>query len=283
MTKAVVDYSNNISKETFNLMLADNTIYEMEDVDEDWKNNEVKSWKSGTIVNVPQGVEFLKNGKVKMNGQKPMINNGNNGQGNKDLFGRHLKAMTEEQQQNVDLLHRHLVYSTTLGDKKVVAVRVSATDATYSNDENYLRSKVFGKNADGSSSEDDFNLSSGYEQCSYESLTFSPKETSTHGAISINNGVVTINVDITAAANVRDAVTDKIVELLGGISMTDVADYWMYCLPPSGSKFYTLFNALLFYFSTLTCCIAWIFLAYLGWLAYAYVDHWLSVYNDKWW
>jgi len=283
-------------------MLADNTIYEMEDIDEDWKNNEGKSWKSGSVVDVPQGVEFLNNGKVKMNGQKPKINNGvandgngnngNNGQGNKKdktaLFGRHLKARTEEQQRNVDLLHRHL-YSTTQGNKKVVAVRVSATDATYSNTEDHLRSKVFGKNANGSSSGDVFNLSSGYEQCSYGKLTFSPKETSTHGSITINNGVVTINVAIAATGvadgTVRNAVTSKIEQLLGSTSMTDVADYWMYCLPPgtSGSKFYTLFNVYLFYLSKLTRCIAWIFLAYLGWIAYAYINHWNSVYNNEWW
>jgi hypothetical protein len=33
--QAIVDDSNNGSKQTFNLMLADNTIYEMEDIDEE--------------------------------------------------------------------------------------------------------------------------------------------------------------------------------------------------------------------------------------------------------
>jgi hypothetical protein len=268
--QAVVDDSDNGSKETFNLMLADNTIYEMEDLDEDWKQNEGKSWKSGSRVNVPLGVEFLKNGKAKMNGKKPKINgeanNGNNGQGNKKdkkaLFGRHLKARTEEQQRNVDLIHRHL--SSTQGDKKVVAVRVSASDNTYSFSEDHLRSKVFGKNTDGTNSGDDFNLSSGYQQCSYGELTFSPKETTTSGGVAINNGVVTIDVAITASGagdgTVRNAVTNKIQQLLGS-SMTDVADYWMYCLPPgtSGSKFtYTFYNVALFCFTKLTCCIAWI-------------------------
>jgi hypothetical protein len=158
----------------------------------------------------------------------------NDGRKDDSPFGRQLKARTEELQHDFDRLHRNLSSARTLGEKKVVVVRVVASDAAYSNSEDWLRSKVFGKNANGSNSGDRFNLSSGYEQCSYGKLTFTPKETTTGQGVSINNGVVTINVNIPVRGKqdmaVVNTVTDKINQLFG--RMTDVAHHWMYCLPP---------------------------------------------------
>jgi hypothetical protein len=226
-------------------MLEDSTVYEIEEADEDWMNNEGKELTSGQAVTIPAGVVLGKSGKVKMNGTKLQPSEDDQGQGKKKKkkndgrkddspFGRQLKARTEEQQRNVDRLHRNLSSARTLGEKKVVVVRVVASDAAYSNSEDWLRSKVFGKNANGSNSGDRFNLSSGYEQCSYGKLTFTPKETTTGQGVSINNGVVTINVNIPVRGKqdmaVVNTVTDKINQLFG--RMTDVAHHWMYCLPP---------------------------------------------------
>jgi len=168
-------------------------------------------------------------------------------------------------------------------------VRVVASDVNNSYSEDWLRSKVFGKNANGSNSGDRFNLSSGYEQCSYGKLTFTPKETTTVQGVSINNGVVTINVNIPSGGNdhaiVRNAVTAKIDQIFG--RMTDVADYWMYCLPRGSlfdgdnSKFTSLHTMLHFYSTKLTCCIS--LFAHSDWLAYAFRYSHISVYNDKWW
>jgi len=265
-------------------MLEDSTVYEIEEADEDWMNNEGKELTSGQAVTIPAGVVLGKSGKVKMNGTKLQPSEDDQGQGKKKKkkndgrkddspFGRKLKARTKEQQRNVDQLqlqlHRHLSSARTLGEKKVVVVRVVASNAAYSNSEDWLRSKVFGKNASGSNSGDRLNLSSGYEQCSYGKLTFTPKETTTGQGVSINNGVVTINVNIPASGNIDtnvvNAVTDKIGQLFG--RMTDVADYWMYCLPAGTvksdgrtSKFTSLDTMLHFFSTKLTCCISLLFI-----------------------
>ncbi len=204
--------------------MVDDSIYEIDDVDE-----ELKRFKSGESVTIPKGVTLgTKTGKAKTNGAKikPSKEGKKSKKKTKNLFGRNLEGRTEEQQRNVDQLRRHLS-STTLGDKSVVAVRVQATDAVYSNSEAVLRREVFGIGEGG----DQFNLASGYDQCSYGSLTFSPLASqSGAGGVSIENGVVTISVDVAAGgkdnSEVREAVTNKIKATFGD-DMTSVADYWM--------------------------------------------------------
>jgi hypothetical protein len=168
--QALIDYEGNSNggpDETFNIMLDDSAIYEMENLNEDWKKNEAATWKSGETIMVPAGVELKKNGKINMNGLKPDKNHNSNGNGNGNGNKRYLKARTEEQQRDLNQLHRQLGYSTTTGTKKVVAVRVVATGnpgGSYSYSEDYLRNEVFG------TSGDTFNLRSGYAQCSYNQL-----------------------------------------------------------------------------------------------------------------
>jgi hypothetical protein len=252
--RALVDYedpSHDGPDETFNIMV-DDSIYEIDDVDE-----ELKRFKSGEAVTIPKGVTLgTKSGKAKTNGAKikPSKEGKKDKKKTKNLFGRNLEGRTEEQQRNVDQLRRHLS-SSTLGDKSVVAVRVQTTDAVYSNSEAVLRREVFGIGEGG----DIFNLASGYDQCSYGSLTFSPLASqSGSGGVSIENGVVTISVDVAAEgntdANVRNAVTNKIRATFGD-NMQSVADYWMYCLPPGTDG---------------------------GWIAYAYINSYISVYNNNW-
>jgi hypothetical protein len=212
-------------------MLDDSSIYEMEGASVDWTNNEVKSWKSGQTIVLPAGVEFKSNGKVNMHGLKPAKDNSNgngNGNGNKNgFFKRNLKTRTEEQQRDLNQLHRQL-YSTTTGTKKVVAVRVVANGGQYSNSEDYLRNKVFGTNGDI------FNLKTGYAQCSYNQLIMDPLPSRVGNGATITNGVVTITVDNSVSdgeAAIRGAVTAKIKEQFGVSDITTIADYFLYCIP----------------------------------------------------
>jgi hypothetical protein len=75
----------------------------------------------------------------------------------------------------------------------------------------------------------------------------------------INNGVLTIELPgmrvSDGESSIRNAVTARIKELLDIGSLRDVANYWMYCIPSA---------------------------AWNDGIAYAYIDHYLSVYNDEW-
>ncbi len=215
--------------ETFNIMV-DDFIYEIDDVDE-----ELKSLTSGESVTIPKGVTLgTKTAKAKTNGAKikPSKEGKKSKKKMKNLFDRNLKGRTKEQQRNVDQLRRHLYSdSASLGDKSVVAVRVQTSDgAVYSNSEDFLRRKVFGIGEGG----DQFNLASGFDQCSFGQLTFSPLASrSGSGGVSIENGVVTISVDIPAGGNddsvVYNEVTEEIKATFGidDNGMQAVADHWM--------------------------------------------------------
>ena len=270
--------------------MIEDSIYEIDDDDVD---EELKKIKSGEAITIPKGVTLeAKSGKAQTNGakikpskedkkSKKKEKEDKESKKKKNLFDRNLEGRTEEQQRNIDQLHRHL-YSTTLGDKTVVAVRVETTDAIYSNSEDVLRREVFGIGGDS------FNLSSGYDQCSYGSLTFNPLASqSGANGVSIENGVVTISVDVAAEGNsdgnVRNAVTNKIKETFGN-DMTSVADYWMCeCVLRSRTHFcssrfiLTPSSLLLNYFSD---CLP---SGTGNWIAYAYIDHYISVYNNNWW
>eukprot|EP00984_Skeletonema_dohrnii_P002501 scaffold866_cov116-Skeletonema_dohrnii-CCMP3373.AAC.5 len=267
---AAIDYEDRSvhsgPEETFNIMVSDGSIYEIDDADDD-----LQLLQSGQTVTIPAGTVLRsKSGKVETNGAKIKIKASKGGKKDdvgddglkkktKGLFERNLEGRNEEQQRNVDQLRRHLT-SRSLGEKSVVAVRVQTTDAEYEFSEAFLRREVFG--ISGSTDEEDlFNLPSGYEQCSHGALTFTPlaSATGTDGddEVSIVDGVVTINVDVEAnnnvGANVRNAVTQRITKVFG--DMVTVADYWMYCLPPGTNG---------------------------TWAAYAYSNFHLSVYNNDW-
>ena len=212
--------------------MVENSIYEVDDADD-----ELKRLASGEAVTIPVGaVLSSKSGKVETNGAKIKASKGGKKDGGgfkkttKGLFERNLEGRTEAQQRNVDQLRRHLV---SLGDKSVVAVRVQTTDAVYGFSEAVLRREVFGIRGD-TGQDDTLNLSSGYEQCSYGALTFTPLASETGndggGEVSIVDGVVTISVDVAANGNsdgtVRNAVTNKIKAVFGS-DMEAVADYWM--------------------------------------------------------
>jgi hypothetical protein len=128
----------------------------------------------------------------------------------------------------------------------VLVVHVTANDFSTEVLPSALGDSVFGTLGDTA------NLASQYEACSYGTKKFVPAV----GA-NIVDGVasLTISIDVKDVSDgtVRNAVTAAGNVLFGDIRAQ--ADHVMYALPSNTSG---------------------------SWIAYAYVDSWLSVYNDKW-
>jgi hypothetical protein len=133
----------------------------------------------------------------------------------------------------------------TTGVKRMVAVRVIANDASTTSSENFIRDAWFGTNGDI------INLKSQYEACSYDKVQINPANTQ-----EVKNGAYTVtisrNVHQVSDSAVRNSVVGKAKADLGELSQFD---HVMLCLPPGTRG---------------------------NWIAYAYVGHYLSVYNDKW-
>jgi hypothetical protein len=94
---------------------------------------------------------------------------------------------------------------------------------------------------------DKVTLVSQYEKCSYGKLTFEPYDGSGVVEVDINDYV-----DGADKFEVQDAMADAASEMFGDLS--EQFDHVMLCLPPGTG----------------------------GWIAYAYVNSWLSVFNDDW-
>ena len=134
----------------------------------------------------------------------------------------------------------------SVGDKSVLVVRVVLADGAPTSSVAQLSDSVFG--TDG----DTINLKSQYAACSQDQLNFNP----TTGT-GIVDGVIEVTLPNTVSegdAAVRNAVTTALNAQFGVTSPTAIADHVMYCLP-TGTMPY---------------------------LAYAYINHWLSVYSDQW-
>lgn len=132
--------------------------------------------------------------------------------------------------------------AVTTGRKEVLVVRETRTGFS----EEYISEEMFGTTGD-----DQVNLKSQYAACSYNLLTFEAYENSDYPAI--NNGVLTVSIDndISGTENsvIRNAMTSAATTALGGGSLSAKVDFVMLCVPPGTSG---------------------------GWIAYAYVNHWLS-------
>jgi len=141
------------------------------------------------------------------------------------------------------------------GTRTVLVVRVIAPDASTTQSKATLSDEIFGTSGDV------FNLKAGYKQCSANQLFFEP--TSDARVTDLVNrpserGVyeVTISTAVTGVADgtIRDAVTNALAAQLGSLWSTAFT-HTMLCLPPGTSG---------------------------GWIAYAYVNWYLSVYNNVW-
>jgi hypothetical protein len=145
--------------------------------------------------------------------------------------------------------NRNLQTSTV---KKVLVLRVVAQDKQTTATEAQLANKIFGASGDA------INLKSLYNQCSSGQLQFEPQ---TNNALIGTDGVYTVNLPNTIVSGaddgiIREAVLAQAVKDFGNVALNKVANYVMICLPPGTAGG--------------------------GWLAYAYINYWLSVYNDDW-
>ena len=132
------------------------------------------------------------------------------------------------------------------GSYSVLALRVVAADASTTSSEIDISNEIFGTNGDV------VNLKSQYAACSYNQLNFYPTTDNR-----VNNGVYTVTITNTVSGVsdgvIRNAVNSQATAELG--DLPSQFDYVMQCLPPGTNG---------------------------GWIAYAYINHWLSVYNNNW-
>lgn len=134
---------------------------------------------------------------------------------------------------------------STTGTRALLVVRVIALDSSTTSSMSQLSDKVFGIAGDIK------NMKNQYEDCSYNQFNLVP-------AVNVEQGVVNGVMEISIAQNVKNTksydVQNAVTAAIGG-GKPWYADHVMYCLPPGTSG---------------------------GWIAYAYTNSWMSVYNDKW-
>jgi hypothetical protein len=131
----------------------------------------------------------------------------------------------------------------TTGTKEMLAVRVIASDASTTSSESEISDAWFGTSGDA------VNFKSQYEACSYDKLQINPANTN-----GVSNGVTTVTISNTVIGTDNGVIRNAVTAALGS-SFTSQFDHVMLCLPPGTSG---------------------------GWIAYAYVNYWLSVYNNQW-
>jgi hypothetical protein len=135
------------------------------------------------------------------------------------------------------------------GTKRVLVLRAVASDRSTTASEAELSDDIFGTSGDV------INLKTQYRSCSDNQLIFEPL--TTNGLVG-SDGVYTVNIPTTVVTGAADgdivtAMVNKATADLG--TLTSLVDYVMVCVPPGTSG---------------------------GWIAYAYINYWLSVYNDNW-
>ena len=176
------------------------------------------------------------------------------GKGKGDTIPKVESTLTEDQERNLSELHR------TGRKRTVLAVKVVLSNIAYEFEDSYLECKVFGT-SNGVDCDDTYHLTNAYSDCSYGKLQLGKADPRTDSDIStvsdISNGVVTVTLpNYSAFADdgvVRNEVTTALLEAFG--TANGLADHLMYCLPP-----FTMGSD----------------------AAYAFVDHWMSVYNNQW-
>jgi hypothetical protein len=150
---------------------------------------------------------------------------------------------------------RKLVVS---GTKTILAVRVTSFDGvqnTFSDAD--LIESVFGSAATNANN---FNLIKGYNTCSANKFVLTPAADRTGVSTNIADGVVHVTMTNSAAitsngdVTMRNAVSDELRAQFGVANPTDLANHVMMCVPPGT----------------------------LDGLAYAFINSWMSVYNDIW-
>lgn len=136
----------------------------------------------------------------------------------------------------------HQRRSLSVGNKRLLVVRVSTLDYTPSEPSGKISDSVFGTEGDL------VNAKYQFEACSFDQIDFTPFQDEY-----TVNGVREITIPFNASGESKMVLQNAVTAALGDTS--DYSDYVMYCMPP-GTKG--------------------------NWIAYAYINGRLSVYNDKW-
>jgi hypothetical protein len=142
------------------------------------------------------------------------------------------------------------------GTRTILVVRVIATDGNTTADEATLASNVF---------DDSVNVAKQYSACSHGKLNFTKADnralTGTNDdnvETDITNGVTTVKIPVLinqGPDTMNNAITLALKQNFGGVSSpNELADHVMYCFPPGT----------------------------MGGIAYGYVDHWNTNYNNQW-
>jgi len=141
------------------------------------------------------------------------------------------------------------VSNTVDGAKSTLVVRIIANDDATTSSKSELSDSIFGTNGDV------VNLSERYDKCSDGQLTFVP---AVGNDIVDGVGEVTIVENVAGADNsvIRNAATVAATTKYGDLSTN--FDYVILCIPPGTTS------------------------SSGSWIAYAYVNGYLSVYNDNW-
>ena len=136
-----------------------------------------------------------------------------------------------------------------VGTKKVLVIRVDAQDSSTTATEAQLGDDIFGQAGDL------VNLKSQYLKCSHDQLNFTALESKTEVG---TDGIYTLTLPEDVRGQKDNPIVWRIVNQaqseLGG-SLNIIADHVIVCMPPGTAG---------------------------GWIAYAYINHWLSVYNNNW-
>ena len=131
--------------------------------------------------------------------------------------------------------------AVTTGTKEMLAVRVIASDASTTSSESAISDAWFGTSGDA------VNFKSQYEACSYNKLQIDPANTA-----DVSNGVTTVTISNTVSGTDNGVIRNAVTAELGNLASQ--FDHVMLCIPPGTSG---------------------------GWIAYAYINDWLSVYNNQ--
>ena len=135
-----------------------------------------------------------------------------------------------------------------VGTKEVLVIRVVAQDSSTTATEAELADDIFGQG------EDLVNLKSQYLKCSHDQLNFTALESKTEVG---TDGVYTLTLaqDVRGKGEhgIQQAIVAQAENELGNFA--SIAAHVIVCMPAGTAG---------------------------DWIAYAYVNHWLSVYNDKW-
>jgi hypothetical protein len=162
------------------------------------------------------------------------------------------------------------------GDKKVLVVRIKGTDFSTTADMNALSDAVFG------TSGDPVNLKERFNACSNGTLTMGPYEGTTDTGVTIDGGVAEVDIDFNVAGEKSGTVANwaktAATNLLG--DLPSQFDHVMFCIPPNTAGGWIAWGkfvrcVLLLRRLRAHECVLFSPVS-------AYVNSWLSVYNDNW-